>query len=56
MFNIYDYHWVWYLLGFFVAPKIVLAVLVCQYLPVGLAWKIVLMVIAVLSGMEVKTK
>lgn len=46
MFNIMDYHWVWYILGFLFSPRITLAVLVCIYLPVDLIIKIVAIIVA----------
>ena len=35
-FNIHDYHFVWYILGFVFAPRTTLTVLLCVYVPVEL--------------------
>lgn len=52
--NIYDYHWVWYLLGFIFEPRITLAVLICLYLPVTLTIKIFACVLAFIIPAKVK--
>ncbi len=38
--DIHNYHWIWYIFGFLIVPRITLAVLVCQYLPISLVAKI----------------
>jgi len=53
IFCICDYHWIWYLIGFLFAPKIVIAVFVCQYLPVSIVCKIGISLLAFLSHIKV---
>jgi hypothetical protein len=38
-FNIHNYHWIWYIIGFIFAPKIVLLVLMSVYLPISITLK-----------------
>ncbi len=51
--DIHDYHWIWYVLGFLFAPRVVLAVFLCVYLPIGLPIKIIACILAFFIG-EIK--
>ena len=50
LFCIYDYHFIWYIVGFLFVPRVTLAILVCLYLPVALPIKIVAIVLGFLMG------
>jgi hypothetical protein len=45
MINIYDYHWIWYILGFLFAPRMTLAILACLYLPIVMSIKIIILIL-----------
>ena len=54
LFCIYDYHFVWYMLGFLFAPRLTLAILTCLYLPVALSIKIIAIILGIITTIKVK--
>ena len=56
--NIYDYHWVWYLLGFCFIPRTTVMILVCiHFSDVFPVWAIVVgWIIAVFGGVQTSNK
>jgi len=41
-FCLHDYHWVWYIIGFTLSPRLVLAILVSFYVPISISLKVLM--------------
>ena len=52
MIDIYQYHWVWYVLGLACVPRITLMIIVSLYTNLPLWGKILLWIIAVLGDLK----
>jgi len=50
VFSIYNYHWIWYILGFLFAPQLTLIILVCVYLPISVTFKTTLVILYLLMN------
>ncbi len=42
IFDLNTYHWVWYIIGFIIAPRLTLAIIVTIYTPIALWLKILM--------------
>ena len=40
IFCLHDYHWIWYIIGFTITPRLTLAIIVSVYAPVALWLKL----------------
>jgi len=54
VWSLHDYHFVWYILGFLIAPRLTLAIIVSVYTPIALWLKIIMWLLVFAGGTSKK--
>ncbi len=56
MFDLHNYHFIWYIIGFLFAPRVTLAIIVSVYTPIALWLKICMWIIIFFSSSTTTTE